>query len=179
MSDEYDLKPREPEREVNRSDPTRPDFVPPVPIVEGPDRDLPEPPDPELVDAQEHKVTAIVGYFVFLVPLLFASDSRFARYHANQALLVFLTGMAWLVCVAGVQVLWIVLELVFPLSGLISYALHVLAGLGLFAFFGAVVALLVQGILNAASLEKKPLPVIGKVVLIQEVMPSSEDGSSK
>ena len=47
-------------------------------------------PDPN--DVQSNKVMAILAYFgiLFLIPLLAAKESPFARYHTNQGLVLFL-----------------------------------------------------------------------------------------
>jgi uncharacterized membrane protein len=37
-------------------------------------------------DVEQNKVMAILAYIIFLIPLLAAPDSAFARYHTNQGL---------------------------------------------------------------------------------------------
>ena len=105
--------------------------------------------EPEIVydsrDIEDHKVMAILAYIwiLFLVPLLAAKDSPYARYHAYQGVTLF-------VCWVAVQVLgWI---LPYNLSGLAT-----IASLGL-------LVLAVIGILNAFNGRAKPLPVIGKLL---------------
>lgn len=92
-------------------------------------------------DVDQNKVFAILAYFgiLFLVPLLAAKDSKFAQYHANQGLSLFLTGVV-------VGFVWVI-----PFLGWII------------GFFGwiFVVVLFVMGIINAANGKMKPLPVIG------------------
>lgn len=43
----------------------------------------------ELQDAQENKGMAVLAYLIFLIPLLAAKESKFARYHTNQGLVLF------------------------------------------------------------------------------------------
>ena len=123
-------------------------------------------------DALENRGVAILGYTIFLVPLLFAAKSRFARYHANQALLLFLAATGALaVVIGGAVVLEFVLKLL-PASLGIFYAffhcglilIQIVVPLG-------VLALAIAGIVNAANLEKKPLPLIGHFTLIRETAP--------
>ena len=66
-----------------------PGFVVPQVIVEPPEVDQ-ETLDAQ--DAEQHKAAAILGYLIFFLPLVFAPNSKFARHHANQAMLVFITG---------------------------------------------------------------------------------------
>lgn len=142
--------------------PLPPGFVPPVPVILGPnDR------DPDEVDAEEHRVVAILGYLVFMLPLVFAPKSKFARFHANQALLVFLCGAALLLAAMALKVVnYIVgthLTFVADILGIVSclaYAILVIFGIG-------VAALALMGIINASNGEKKELPVVGKVTLIK------------
>lgn len=94
-------------------------------------------------DVEDNKVYAILAYLgiLVLVPILAAKDSRFAQYHANQGLVLFLTSI-----ICGF-VIWI------PVVG---WAL----GIG-------ILVLWVMGIVNAAQGEMKPLPIIGGIELIK------------
>ncbi len=158
-ADSYDVAP-EPKKEPLP-------FVPPEPIVEPPETDSEE--VAAQADALQYRGPAILGYTIFLIPLLLAPKSRFVRYHANQALLLFIT----VVVVMGVLVvgsLGIALiaahipDSIWVLASLINCGLHVLqviVPIGL-------LALAIVGIVNAANLEKKPLPLIGNFTLIHE-----------
>ena len=144
------------------SAPLPPGFVPPVPVILGPnDR------DPDELDAEEHRVVAILGYLVFMLPLVFAPKSKFARFHANQALLVFLCGAALLVAAMALKVVNFIvgthLTFVADILNIVSclaYAILVIFGIG-------VAALALMGIINASNGEKNELPVVGKVTLIK------------
>jgi uncharacterized membrane protein len=106
--------------------------------------------DPEVVydsrDIEDNRVMAILAYIwiLFLVPLLAAKGSKFARYHAYQGVALFIT---WFL----VQVLGHLLP-------------HNLSGLAWIASLG-VLALSVIGIINAYSGKAKPLPLIGKFLV--------------
>ena len=44
-------------------------------------------------DIEKNKVMALLAYIIFLIPLLAAKDSKFARFHTNQGLVLFLGGI--------------------------------------------------------------------------------------
>ena len=95
-------------------------------------------------DVQGHKGMAVLSYFgiLVLIPILAAKDSPFARYHANQGLLL----LIWEVIVYILRKIW------WPL-GLIG---------GIFSFI-----LFIIGIVNAANGRAKELPLIGKFRLLK------------
>ena len=101
--------------------------------------------DFEQKDVEDNKIMGVLAYIFFLIPLLVAKESPFARFHTNQGVLVFLLYFAcgiiaiipfigWLVALVG----WI---------------------------FGLVC--IVMGILNALEGKKKQLPIIGKYEIIK------------
>lgn len=92
-------------------------------------------------DVEKNKTMAIVAYFIFFLPLLTdAKDSKFVKFHVNQALLVFLTYVA-----AGFLSLFLIGLILYP----VAFVLWVL------------------GLINAANGEMKRLPVIGSVEIIK------------
>lgn len=104
------------------------------------------------------KVYGILSYIgiLVLVPLL-AGKSQFARFHANQGLVLFIADIV-LGAVIGISVG--VLSLI-PFVGIVIGS--ILSGvLGL-----AIFILMIMGIVNAANGEMKPLPVIGGIKLIK------------
>jgi uncharacterized membrane protein len=121
-----------------------PQAVPPLsggatPLADG------EKPDP--ADVDKNKIFAVLAYvgILFLVPLLAAKESRFARYHTNQGVVLFITGM-----IGGVLS-------VIPFVGCILMPVVIIG----------VIVLMVMGIINAARGECKPLPLIGQYKLIK------------
>ena len=98
-------------------------------------------------DIEKNKVYAILAYIgiLFLVPLLAAKDSPYARFHTNQGLVLFLLEVALNILLAIPVLGWI------------------LAPIG----WIAVVVFAIIGIINAAQGECKPLPVIGGIELIK------------
>lgn len=107
-------------------------------------------------DVEKNKIFGILAYLwvLFLVPLLAASDSPFAKYHANQGLVLFLV---WLVIAFVVTVVNIILAWIgIPFIGAILFLLYPLH-----------LVLVVLGIVNAANGKAAPLPIIGGIQLIK------------
>jgi uncharacterized membrane protein len=101
-------------------------------------------------EAEEGKVISIFAYIIFLIPLLAGKDNRFAQFHANQGLVLFLTSVA--VAIVSNILSWIL----WPIGFLVS----TVGSLG-------ILALAIIGIINVVNLEAKPLPVIGGITLIK------------
>jgi len=100
--------------------------------------------DPQ--DAQQHKVVAALGYIIFLIPLLLAKDSRFAKFHANQGLLLLIVSLVANIVLGMIPIIgWIVL----PIANLLIFILAIM------------------GILGAVNGQTKPLPFFGKIQLIK------------
>ncbi|MDQ1912837.1 hypothetical protein RAC89_20810 [Paenibacillus sp. GD4] len=100
----------------------------------------------DAADVQNNKWMAVIGYILFFVPLLVAKDSRFARYHANQGLLLLLLSIA--------------VNIVLGIIPLIGWLLLPIANLLVLIFA-------ILGIVNAAQGQAKPLPLIGSVTIIK------------
>jgi uncharacterized membrane protein len=113
--------------------------------------------DPETLDVEQNKVFAVLAYIgiLFVVPLLAAPRSRFARYHTNQGIVLFLS----------ILILWFGLGVLaaFPIVNIIMIPIGVTAGFILSA--GGLVFMII-GIIHAASGEYKPLPWIGHFRLL-------------
>jgi len=106
-------------------------------------------------DVEKNKVLAVVGYIfpiLFFIPLITdAKNSTFAKFHANQQLLLLISYIA--LQVAG-SVIFSILRLYFLLFllPLCSLALFVLA---------------IMWAISASRGEMKPLPVVGGIELIK------------
>ena len=105
-------------------------------------------------DADSNKVFGILAYLSFLcfVPIIVAKDSPYAKYHANQGLVLFLCEVAAIIVTSALVFI--------PFVGIIVYFLHLILSL-LF------LVLSVLGIINAAAGKCVPLPVIGGIKLIK------------
>jgi uncharacterized membrane protein len=101
-------------------------------------------PDPS--DVQSNKGMAILAYIIFFIPLLAAKDSKFAMYHANQGLVLFLAAVASNIVLSMIPIIgWILLP---------------------FAYL-AIVVFIIIGIMNAANGRNKPLPLIGGINILK------------
>ena len=100
--------------------------------------------DPE--DVEKNKVMAILAYIGILViiPIICAKDSKFAKFHANQGLILFILA---LVCSALSK-----LPVIGWLFGIVDLAVVILA---------------VVGIVYAAQGKAKELPIIGNWTILK------------
>lgn len=113
-------------------------------------------------DIEKNKLMGVLSYFSWLVliPIFAAKDSKFARFHANQGLVLAITEIAWLI------IQRVVLKLI---SAVFSYHLWtlqlVLAQLlSLVNIVFLVFAII--GIINVANGKAKELPIIGKFKIL-------------
>ena len=87
----------------------------------------------------------VLAYILFFIPLLAAKDSPFARFHANQGLVLFLGGIAS-------SILMVIPILGWLLAPVVSIIIMVLS---------------VIGIINALNGRAKVLPIIGKFKILK------------
>lgn len=101
----------------------------------------------DLADIEKNKVIALLSYIIFFIPLLAARESKYAMYHANQGLILFLVAVGLNIVGGIIPIIgWF---LIIPLGNLCIFILAVL------------------GIVNAAQGKQKPLPIIGGFQLIK------------
>lgn len=121
--------------------------------------------DFDKADIEQNKVMAILSYFGILVfiPIFAAKDSKFARYHANQGLTLFIALFGW----------WIVDYILTMLlrsllwRGLGLWEIYSLCGMVLNLVYIVFTVLAVIGIINALNGKAKELPVIGKYKILK------------
>lgn len=105
-------------------------------------------------DIEKNKTMAGLSYFLFFLPLIVCPESGYAKFHANQSLLLLITG------VAGNVILGII-----PVIG---WMLMPIFGIG-------VLILGIMGLINGFGGKAKPLPLIGKFTILKiERQPFSE-----
>jgi len=113
----------------------------------------------EEADVAANKTVSYCAYLMilFVIPLLAAPDSPFAKYHANQGLVLFIFAMllSAFTTVAG---------FIFGLIPLFGGILTALLG---FVAAAAVIGLAIVGIINVSNGLGKELPVIGRIKLIK------------
>ncbi len=103
-------------------------------------------------DIDKNKVMGVLAYLglLVLVPLLAAKDSKFARFHSNQ-------GLVLLIAEGICSVLSAILSLIpFWLIRLPIYLVQI-----------ALFVLAIIGIVNAAGGKAKELPLIGKITILK------------
>ena len=97
-------------------------------------------------DIEKNKTMAGLSYLLFFLPLITCPESGYAKFHANQALLLWITG------IAGTVILGII-----PIIGWI-----------LMPVFGICVLILgVMGLVNGFGGKAKRLPLIGRFDIIK------------
>ena len=109
--------------------------------------------DPQ--DITNNKVMAILAYFgiLVLIPIFAAKESKFARFHANQGLILFIAGIA----------IYIVQTIFYSLFSLrLWWLISTVVGIiGLVIFVLAII-----GIVNAAQGKAKELPLVGNFKIL-------------
>ena len=121
--------------------PDQPPVTPPAPA-----------PSASPSDVEANKALAIIGYIIpilFFIPLLNDSskNSPFAKFHANQQLILLITAFA--VNVVGIIIPFLGWFIILPFGGL------------------AVLVLAIIGLIGAAKGEMKPLPLIGGFTILR------------
>lgn len=112
----------------------------------------------EAQDAEQNKVMGVLAYLgiLVLIPLFAAKESKFARYHANQGLVL---------CIAAI-VYGVAYSILSSVILAISWRLYFLVSIiGLVGVGFAVLAVI--GIINAVNRKMKELPLIGKYKLLK------------
>ena len=112
--------------------------------------------DPQ--DIEKNKVMAILAYFgiLVLVPILAAKESKFARFHANQGLILCVTAILYSVAYSILSS--IIISISWRLACLVSIV--GLVGIVFLIWF-------VIGIINAVNGKAKELPFIGHFKLLK------------
>lgn len=102
-------------------------------------------------DIEQNKIMAVLAYlgFLILIPILAASNSKFARFHSNQGLVLLIFGFAFSVLAR----LFFFIPL---LTGLLSFVVSI-----------AFIVFVIIGIVNAANGKAKELPLIGSIKILK------------
>lgn len=142
----------------------QPTYKPPQPNYQAaqPNQQPPQAPGAAaatVADPEIKKGMAVLAYFswLILIPLLFARKNAFARFHTNQALVLFLISMVgnWLANLIG--------ELLLNISPYLTLAVSGLFGIVNLILF----ALSIIGIINAVQGKTKPLPIVGNIHILR------------
>lgn len=102
-------------------------------------------------DIQDGKTMAILAYIIFIIPLLAARDKKYAMYHTEQAI------MLWIAFIIIYIAIWIITFIVGQISSSIACIISILGIIPWLAYL----VLWIMGIINAAGGKLKELPLIG------------------
>ena len=109
-------------------------------------------------DVEKNKAMGVLAYlsWLVLIPIFAAKDSRFARFHANQGLVLFIAS-----AIFGVA-RWILSEILLAISWRLYFVTIIISLFGL-----VFLALAIIGIVNAATGKAKELPAIGQIRILK------------
>lgn len=115
-------------------------------------------------DIEKNKVLCAVSYIsiLFFLPLVACPESRFGKFHANQALILLIASAILSVAGGIVTQVWWVLPFI-P-----DFIKNITGSLLSFIFWAAPTAGMIFGIVNAAQGKARELPLIGKFNLINK-----------
>ncbi len=110
-------------------------------------------------DIESNKVMAVLAYLglLVLVPLFAARESKYARFHTNQGLVLAITEFAW------TFVTRIIVGVFEAVNTSVASIVDGICGIVNILF----VVLLIMGIVNAVKGRAKELPVIGKITILK------------
>jgi len=122
-------------------------------------------PAPDPKDVQDNKAMAVLSYIslLVLVPIFAAKESPYARYHANQGLVLLIFSIANSMLLSILAPVATLLTAILPPVGIIVgilASLPPIIGVALFVF-------MIIGIVHAAKGEMKELPLIGKIRILK------------
>jgi len=100
----------------------------------------------ETADIEKNKTMAGLAYLIFFLPLITCPESKYAKFHANQALLLFIVAVAGNVILGMIPVIgWMIMPI---------YAIGILI-LG------------ILGLINGFGGKAKRLPIFGKYNILK------------
>lgn len=109
-------------------------------------------------DIDQNKAMAILAYFgpLVLIPLLAAKNSKYARYHSNQGLILLISAIVYSIAYSILSVI------VYAISWRLGFIVSILSIVGIVFTILAII-----GIVNAATGRAKELPIIGKFRILK------------
>lgn len=96
-------------------------------------------------DIENNKTMAGLAYLLFFLPLIVCPESRYAKFHANQSLLLTITAILGYIVLAIVPIIGWILMPIFSIGVLILWII---------------------GLINGFGGKVKHLPIIGKLFTI-------------
>lgn len=100
----------------------------------------------DLADIEKNKTMAGLAYLLFFLPLIVCPDSKYAKFHANQGLILLIVSIAGNIILGMIPVIgWVIMP-----------------------FFGiAVLVLGVMGLINGFGGKAKRLPLLGQFDILK------------
>jgi uncharacterized membrane protein len=102
-------------------------------------------------EIESGKTMGILAYIFFIIPLLAARDNKFAMYHTEQAIIL------WIAFIVIYIALWIVTFIIGQISSSIACVVSIAGILPWIAYL----VLWIMGLMNAIGGKVKELPVVG------------------
>jgi uncharacterized membrane protein len=97
-------------------------------------------------DIEKNKTIAGLAYIIFFLPLLACPDSKYGRYHANQALTLFIASVGGTIILSIIPIIgWLLLPV----------------------FSIVILVFAIMGLVNGLGGKAKELPLIGKFKLLK------------
>lgn len=109
-------------------------------------------------DVEQNKIMAVLAYisWLVLIPIFAAPNSKFARYHANQGLVLLISEAIYSVLFGTVSAILFfihpILSAIWGILGIVSILFLILA---------------IIGIVNVCNGKAKELPIIGKIRILK------------
>lgn len=97
-------------------------------------------------DIEKNKTMAGLAYLIFFLPLIACPDSKYAKFHANQALLLLI------VAIVG--------NIVLGMIPIVGWMLMPIFAVAVFAFA-------IMGLINGFGGKPKRLPIFGKYTILK------------
>ena len=110
-------------------------------------------------DIEKNKMMAGLGYIIFFIPMIVMNESKFARFHANQILLLLIPEVA-------VSIIGTILSTMLMASW--SFGLAGLIGLITVGFSIAVGVVAIINMIAAFRGDAKRVPFIGHITIIKD-----------
>ena len=109
-------------------------------------------------DIEKNKMMAGLGYIIFFLPMIVMNESKFARFHANQILLLLIPEVA-ITFVGTILSTMLMASFSFGLAGIISFRM--------FAISIAIGVVAIMNMIAAFRGEAKRVPFIGHITIIK------------
>ena len=110
-------------------------------------------------DIKNNKGIACFAYFglLFIMPLFSAGDSPFARFHANQGMVLAMDEIILIIFILIANLLSPIVPSVFPYVRLLLCVI----------LFGGMLFSVIYGVVNTLRGKAKELPIIGKTTVLR------------